>query len=159
MRESHCSLFICRARASVRGQGRRAWRWESRCAARGTSAGSGAPAPSGSCTGCRALRSRSPEQCCRWHSASPLHRRCNDTRQDTAGHEGRGQHKGPWDQKSERGCSAKQQQPFIHRSLYDITPLCPPAPSTLVTETPFTSQDLVGLKWLAAFSHSALDLN
>lgn len=38
-------------------------------------------------------------------------------------------------------------------------PRVPPAPSTLVTETPFTSQDLVGLKWLAAFGHSALDLN
>lgn len=67
--------------------------------------------------------------------------------------------KGPKDQKSESSCSAKQQQLFVHRSLYDITPLCPPAPSTLVTETPFTSQDLEGLKWLAAFSHSALDLN
>lgn len=36
--------------------------------------------------------------------------------------------KGPKDQKSESSCSAKQQQPFVHRSLYDITPLCPPSP-------------------------------
>lgn len=73
------TLLICRARASVHGQGRQAWRWGSHCAEPGMSAGNGAPAPSASCTGCRVLQSRILEQCCRSHSASLPHPHCNDT--------------------------------------------------------------------------------
>ena len=159
--ESHCSLFICRARASVRGQGRRAWRWESRCAAPGTSAGRAAPAPSESCTGCRALRSRSPEQCCRSHSASPLHRRCKTQHTDTAGRYGRWQHTGALKTRSLRAIVLQRRSSSLSSIRAGMTshPCVPPAPSTVVTETPFTSQDLVGLKWVAAFCHLALDLN
>lgn len=74
------------------------------------SAGNGAPAPSVSCTGCRALQSHSPEQCCRSRSASLPHQHCNDT---THKHHRElrqiATDKGTLnEQKSESSCSAKE---------------------------------------------------
>lgn len=63
--------FICIRRASVRRRDMRGARWVNRCAAPGRPAGSGAPGPSGCCTGYMAPRTRSRVGCCRWHSASP----------------------------------------------------------------------------------------
>lgn len=45
------------------------WHWGSHCAAQGTCVDNVAPAPSGSCTGCRAQQSRSRWQSCWWRNA------------------------------------------------------------------------------------------